>query len=210
MEGLTAAGAAYPGPVRPTLTTLAVLAALLAGCGSDEPDEPGGDERPAARESADELPRLPRGWEPHVNDAAGFALGRPPGWDARERGSVTLLLAPDELVAVTITADRTDEAFELPPDEFARATLASLSGYRDRLEPGRARPFRHRYAASQVTGTAVTERRGVRQRIRVIVLRRRDLAVVTAVIAENAERDARAEARQAVEAVGTVRTRPVG
>lgn len=185
---------------------LLAAAALLAGCGEEAGDDPTGA-RPT--ESADELPELPRGWETHRNAAGGFALGRPPGWSAADRGPVTRLASPDELVAMTITADRTDEALELEPGEFATATLAALPGYREPLEPGEAAPFDHRYRAARASATGVAERSGVRQRVVVVALRRGELATVTAVIAANAERPTGGAVRDALRALRTLRTRPV-
>jgi hypothetical protein len=190
--------------VRRALLLLAA-AALLPACGEDAAAPPG--ERPP--ETAEELPKLPRGWEPHRNAAGGFALGRPPGWAADDRGPVTRLASPDELVAVTITADRTDEALELPPDEFATATLGALPGYREPLEARQAKPFRHPYRAAQARATGVAERSGVRQRVLVVALRRDELATVTAVVAANAERPTGPARRDALRALKTLRTRPV-
>lgn len=157
----------------------------------------------------DELPDLPSGWELHVNRAAGFALGRPPGWAVRDSGIATRLVAPDQLVVVTITADRTDEALELDPSDFARQTIAALGGYEETLEPSKSRRFEHRYQAAEARGEGVAAGSGVRQEVRAFVIRRADLAVVTAVLAANAERAPKAEIADALRAVRTIRTRPV-
>jgi hypothetical protein len=57
------------------------FAPALSGCG--ERDEP----EPAATpvETSDPVPELPRKWSRHVNSRAGFAVGLPPGWSARDR-----------------------------------------------------------------------------------------------------------------------------
>ena len=190
-----------------TALAAALLALALAGCGEDDegsaPPPP-----PVAEERADELPDLPRGWQAEVNRAGGFAFGRPPGWRA-SRGPAVTLTAPDELVVATISADRTADALALAPGEFAEQTASALGGYRRPVEPSRPRPFRHPYDAVEVRGTGVATRSGVRQDVRVVVLRNDRTAVVTAVVAANAERDSAAELRQALEALGTLRTRPV-
>lgn len=194
----------------PAAAIAATFALAIAGCGEkDEPVAPTVD--PVAQtETIDELPNLPRGWEPHLNRAAGFALGRPPGWSVRDDGSVTRLTAPDELVVAAISADRTGEALDLEPGEFATATARALSGYKRSPEPSRPRPFDHRYDAAQVKATGVAAKSGVRQDVRVVVIRRDELAVVTGVVAANAERNSGPELRAALAALATVRTRPIG
>lgn len=194
----------------PIVLLSAAAAAFLAACGSDEPDPPGTppDSSPKP-ETVDELPDLPRGWEPHANRAAGFVFGRPPGWATHDRGIVTRLTAPDELVVVTITADRTGDAVELDPGEFARQTIVAIEGYERPLEPSEPRRFEHRYDASEVRSNGVAAGSGVRQEVRAIVIRRADLVVVTAVLAANASRAPKAEIAEALDALRTLRTRPV-
>ena len=195
--------------MRLRLLRLAILAALLAaGCGSDDEPDPAPAER--KEETAHELPRLERGYEEFLNRDAGIALGRPPGWSARGQGGLTTLKAPDDLVAATITVDRTDDALSGNPRDFATQTIELLPGYEKPIDSGKARSFAHRYDAAIAEGEGVAKRSGVRQRVRVVALERPGAAVVTAVVAENAERNAGAEAKQALEAVRTLRTRPPG
>jgi hypothetical protein len=187
---------------------LAVLACLLTGgCGSDDVPAPKPVER--KEEKADKLPQLERGYEEFVNRSAGVAFGRPPGWSAKEKGSVTTLTAPDELVSAAITIDRTDDALGGDPEEFATQTLELLPGYTKPLEASKAKSFDHPYSGAIAEAKGVSKKTGVPQRVSIIVLERKGVAVVTAVIAENAERkDASAEAQQAEKAVKTLRTRP--
>jgi hypothetical protein len=96
--------------VRGLAAALAV-AALIAGCGDDSDEEPASE--PRQGESADSVPDLPRGWEVHSNQAAGFAFGLPPGWKARDRGTATEVRSFDELVVLRLLqADRTGQATE--------------------------------------------------------------------------------------------------
>ena len=189
----------------PVVLSIVLAGLLAAGCGSD--DAPAPVER--QDETADKLPSLERGWEEYVNPKLGVAFGRPPGWAAEETNAATTLTAPDELVSATITVDRTSDALAGEPKEFAAATAGLLDGYREPLEPGRAENFAHAYEGAIVEAEGVAKKSGVRQRVRVIVLERKGVAVVTAVIAENAQRQAaKPGAEQAEAAVKTLRTRP--
>ena len=191
------------------LLSLVLATALLAGCG--EKDEPapksvGAEER--KEETIDKLPDLPRGYEEFVNPDAGIAFGRPPGWKAKSKGSATTLTAPDELVLVSISADRTDDALALDPEGFAEQTAAALEGFKRPLAVAKPKKFEHPYEGAIVEGKGVAKRTGVAQAVQVIVLERKGAAVVTAVVFENRERNAAAESKQALEAIGTLRTRP--
>src|SRR5687768_2544639 len=166
-----------------------VLAGLLAGgCGSK--DEPAPE--PVARkdETADKLPKLDRGGEEFVNARAGGAFGRPAGGSANGEGAVTTRTAPDELVSAGITIDRTDDALGGDPKDFATQTAEVLPGYEQALDPGKAKPFGHEYEGAVVEAKGVSAKSGVPQVVQVIVLERKGVAVVTAVIAENSERSA--------------------
>jgi hypothetical protein len=186
---------------------LAILAVLLlspAGCGEDaEPGQP----PPPRAETPHQVPDLPAGWEVHVTRGGGFALGVPPGWTVRERGTSTLIRSPDRLVAVSIVPDRTREAVEIPLGEFARRTLTALPGYEGELAPGPVRRFGHRYRGVRVEARAVSTVTGARQRVQVIVVRRGRHATFTTVIAASAP-EGRAAGELAERMVKTLRSRP--
>jgi hypothetical protein len=201
--------ATLPAMLRAPLAILALAVALAAvGCGEDEAEAP--PEVPRKPETVDKLPKLPRGFEEEISRVNGLAFGRPPGWKVSERRTATLLRAPDELVVMSLSADRTDEAVGAEPRELAVRTFQVLEGYKGDLDPSEPKPFKHPYEAFEVRGEGVAAATGVPQRLRVIVLKREGMTVVTAVIAENAREKAPFEVDQALEVVGTVRTRPVG
>ncbi len=183
-----------------------VVVLLVVGCGSGEDSAPAPGER--KDETADKLPDLKRGYEEFVNRGVGIAFGRPPGWSAKSKGVTTTLTAPDGLVSATISVDRTDDALEVDPKEFAARTAELVPGYKAALEPAKPRPFGHRYDGAIAEAEGIAEKSGVRQRVYVVVLEREGVAVVTAVIAENIARNASAEADQALAAIKTLRTRP--
>ena len=189
----------------PLLAAVAVL--LVSGCGSD--DEPATEPVERKEETADKLPQLKRGYEEYVNRDAGIVFGRPPGWSAKDKGAVTSLTAPDELVSAAITIDRTDDALGGDPKAFAAETAELLPGYKKPLDPGKAKPFAHAYEGAIAEAKGVAKKSGVSQRVQVVVLERKGVAVVTAVIAANADRGgADAESKQALVAIRTLRTRP--
>jgi hypothetical protein len=108
-----------------------------------------------------------------VNRRAGFSLGIPPGWTARGARGATLVRSGDRLLAVSITADRSPDGRDLPPELYVRRTARGLAGYRA-LKLGRPRPVRGaRYPGASVAATGTFVRTGVRQAIRVTALRRR-------------------------------------
>ncbi len=185
-----------------------VLALALTACGSDdEPVAPDVERKP---ETVEELPKLPRGYEPYFSRVNGLALGRPPGWKATDEGVATLLTAPDKLVVMSLSADRSDEALAGDPRTLAVRTFSALEGYEGELDPSEPKPFKHRYDGAQVEGEGVAASSGVPQRLRLVVLEREGATVVTAVIAENAREKAPAEVKQALDSLRTLRTRPVG
>lgn len=185
---------------------LGALCVVSPGCGTD--DAPGPAPVALKTETAEKLPKLDRGYEAFTNSDAGITFGRPPGWKAAADGAVTELTAPDELIAASISIDRTNDALASSPKAFATQTAELLSGYKEPLEPSRAKTFKHHYDGAIVEAKGVAERSGVKQLVRVIVLEREGVGVITAVIAENADKEVGAEAKQALEAIGTLRTQP--
>jgi hypothetical protein len=190
--------------LRATLTLLVTLSLSAIGCGADGGPEPS----PPPPETPHSVPELRDAWEVHVNRGGGFALGLPPGWRARDRGTSTLIRSADRLVAVSIVPDRTREAVEIPLREFAERALAALPGYEGELEPARVRPVRHRYDGVRATTRAIAARTGVPQRVQVVVLRRGRHVTFTVVVAANVE-GGRPGERVAEQMVRTLRSRPV-
>jgi hypothetical protein len=146
----------------------AALAAGVAACGdASEPTPTTPDER------TDAPGALPPGWKRVVNRGAGFSLGIPPGWVPSGARGATLVRSGDRLLAVSVTADRSPDGRDLPPDVYVRRTARGLDGYRA-LRLGRPQPVRGaRYPGAWLTATGTFARTGVRQVIRVTALRRR-------------------------------------
>jgi hypothetical protein len=178
----------------------------LAGCGGGE--EPAPEPRPV--ESIHPVPDLPAGWRPYANAAGGYAFGLPRGWTTREHGPVTDVRSFDRLAAITINADRTNEALAIAPDAFAPRALASAPGFRRPLEPGDPRSVDHRYEAARVSAGGASAETGIDLDASMTVLRRDELAVLTALIVSRASPKAAPSRRLAERVVETLRTRPVG
>lgn len=183
-----------------------LLAAGAAGCGAD------GDTAAVTTpvEAADPLPELPGGWSEHHNEDAGFAIGVPPGWRARDRGIGTELRSPERLAAVSVAADRTGEVLSVPLEQLATATISSeIPGLRD-VEPGEPHPFRHRYNAVALTARGVAEPKGVRERLLLLIVRRDELATFTVLAAHNAEEHPRFYEDEIERMIRSLRGRPIG
>ena len=193
---------------RPNPLFAALLVAFaLGGCGLD-PDSPEPGQRPV--ESVDLLAPLPPGWKAHVNSDGGFAFALPPGWDAQNRGSSTLVRSYDQLAVVSISADRTREALELPLEAFATRALAARPGYEEALRPSEPRELQHRYASVVVEAQGTAKGSGVAQQVELVVLRRSKLVTLTVVIAVNASPEGEPSELIAERIVETLRSRPTG
>jgi hypothetical protein len=185
-----------------------VLAA--AGCGDD-----GSTTTSPPPETAQPLPKLPKGWQGHRDRSIGYALGIPPGWQVSrsQRTGVqsALIRSPDHLVAVTLVAARDPEALEVPLDQFATSALAALPGFETNLEPSPPRPFRRTpFDAVQTTATGITKMRGLKERTTLLVLRREGIVNYTVAIIENARRGRSAKGRAvALKVMHTLRDQPV-
>lgn len=211
---------------------LAASAALAFGCGSkDEPATTAGStatdastttaagDDEAAEETVDPPARIPDDWQRVINRQAGFSVGIPPGWSesGTPGGQGSVITSPDELITLTITADRTRGALELPLDEFATRTAEALGSdvvgkdrFRD-LFVTSAAPFKAGYEASAVRASGKSARTGVEELILVVVARRPDLAAYVIVSRENAEEKSDVASRDDVKGIiRSLRGRPVG
>jgi hypothetical protein len=195
---------------RAILCALVALAVATAGCDDDDDDaEPTTTPVPRQKETFQKVPELPPGWKVHANRDGGFAFGLPPGWNADDDTTTTRVRSFDRLVAVSITPDRTVDGLAIPLENFALRTIAALTGFEGELDPGPARRFKHKYRGSEVRAAGRAET-GVREQVRVFVLRRDEIVTFTAVMAVNAKPSAHASERLAERMLHTLRSRPVG
>ncbi len=191
---------------RATLVALAATT-LAAGCGGSEDPEPEPPPPEPRIERTEHLPDLPARWQRYVNRRGGFAIGLPPGWKARDRGPGARVRSFDRLVAISIAPERDPGALAIAPREYAVRTAAALPGYEPAVDPGPPHPYRHRYDGAQVRAVAVARGSEVRQRLRVLALRRGELVTFAVVIAANAKPAAQPSAELAERVVATLRSR---
>ena len=163
---------------------IALAATAIAGCGGG-----GAPTTPATpRETVDKPAPLRPGWRLLVNRSDGFSIALPPGWRDFARVPGSLIRSPDHLVAISITADRTDDALTQPLRSFAADTIASLTGFSG-LRPGKPHPFAARYDAVEARATGRATASGVKQDLRLVLMRRDHLAAYPILIARNAKLD---------------------
>jgi hypothetical protein len=187
------------------LGLLAALSLLVGGCGDDD-----GSTEPAASEASQTLPELPKGWQEHRDRSIGYAIGKPPGWRVKPSRMAALIRSPDHLVAVTIVANRDDEALEVPLEEFATDALAALPGFKTDLEPSPPQALDGTPLDAVWTSAAgTTVGRGIKERATLLVLRREGIVNYTVAIVENAEHGASRKDRQvALRMIRTLRDLP--
>jgi hypothetical protein len=117
----------------------------------------------------------------------------PPGWEHdRLSGDLgTVFTSPDGLVTVSVTADRTSGALELPLDEYARRTAAALGaadagGTRfEHLEIERPKDFDASYPAVAVAARGTPADSKTPEDVLVVAIRRPRLASFVAVVRAN-------------------------
>ena len=214
------------------LVAALALAIGAAACGGDDEAESptgettsadgGGTRTDAAgpepeTEKVDRPAELPAEWTREINRDAGFSIGLPPGWTSNRTGGgqVSVLTSPDELITISVGADRTEGALQLPLDEFAIRTAEALGSEvvgADRfenLDVGEAAPFDHAYEAVGVRAIGDSQRTGVPERILVVVARREGQAAYVFVVRENADEPPEPETRDTIkEIIRSLRGRP--
>lgn len=193
---------------RAGLLSLTIALGVFAGCGSSGTTTSSSTStRP---ETAQKPAKLPYAWTRQLNNEHGFSIGVPPGWRSSDEGNAVLYRSPDQLVALTLSVDRTTEAFDASVDEFARQTLTALEGYEGKLVPSPPRRLGGTpLETALVSSSGVASESGVRQDVEVAVLRRDHLVNYTAVIAANARSTPPAELELAAQILKTLRDLPI-
>ena len=166
------------------LAALLVLALLPTACGGDDDDDAEDGTGPTTTEVR--APRVPPGWRTVRNPVLGVTVAAPRGWPAEIRRQATLIRSDDQLVSITVAADRSAGGRRLSPARYARRTLRSLPGLEGKVAP-RARRVRgspYPSAIVEARGTVSSTTRP--QLISVAVFRQGDQAMLTAIVFRNA------------------------
>jgi hypothetical protein len=169
-----------------TATAVSVAAMALAGCGDDDGEPAGRGPDPAA-ERSDPPAKPPPGWRTVRDERAGFTLSAPRTWSARTKGPATLIRSDDELVSVTVAADRTELERVADPGAFARQTIRKLPGFRGRVSERTRRVRRSPYENARADARGRLSTSKVPQRITAAVFQRRGQVTYEVLVFRNAK-----------------------
>jgi hypothetical protein len=191
--------------LKPAAIPAAFLAVAILGCGSDvKPPK-------TTVESAQPPAKPPAGWKTVRDNTHGFSISVPPGWKQEGNGGSVLYRSPDHLVALSISVDRTGEAFAVPVARFAQQTIEAIPGYDGKLKPSPAHPITATpLDGALVTASGTTKKGGFHQEVEVAVVRRDHLVNYTGVIAANATSTPPDEIAAGRVMVASIRDQPIG
>jgi hypothetical protein len=143
-----------------------------------------------------------------ANQSEGFAFGLPPGWQARETPAGTSVLRTvDRRIAVSISADRTDQALNQPLGDYATGTAKSLGGL-SRIKILGTRTLRDRYSAVEVRASGFGKG-GIKEQAVLVGLRRDHLATFVVASLRRADVPGVLYGAQVTRIVKTLRSRPI-
>ena len=163
------------------LAAVAALVLLPTACGWDDDEGDSSRPQPSARPG-----EPPPGWRTVRNRTVGFTVAAPKAWPADSSRRTTLIRSDDQLVSLTIAADRSASGRRLPPARYARRTLSSLPGFRGRIDRRAPRVRRSPYPSAVVSGTGTVSTTIRRQRISVAAYRVAGNGTYTAIVFRNA------------------------
>ncbi|MGI8945061.1 MAG: hypothetical protein ACR2GL_02330 [Thermoleophilaceae bacterium] len=171
-------------PIRRAVAAFAALALLPAGCagGDDQPREAA----PPARERTDPPTTPPRGWRTVRNTVAGFTVAVPGSWTSRTKAGRTIIRSDDRLVAVSISADRTQPGRELTPRRYARRTVRELPRFAGRIDGRVTRVPGSSYDSALLTALGTVAPNSLSQKITVAVFQRPGRVTYGALLFRNA------------------------
>ena len=169
------------------ITAALVIAVAGAGGGCGGGSASSTTNQTERREAPQELPDLPAGWRAHTERSIGFAVGLPTGWQVSAHGNRALLRAPDHLVAVTVTASRSQSTFKIPSKRFAEQALGALPGFKVPLDASPPKTFSGTPLDGVFTTATGAQASGLHERVTVVVLRRDRLVNYTVAVVANAE-----------------------
>jgi hypothetical protein len=155
-----------------------LLSTVAAGCGDDAPERP--------VEKADKPVEPPARWRTVENEAAGFTIAAPRAWTAATKRGATLIRSKDELVAITLAADRSSAGRDTEPAGYARDVIAALPGFEGDVTVKDSDVAGSPYETAIAEGSGTVKTSGVAQRIEVAAFQRPRQVTYSAVIFRNA------------------------
>ena len=167
--------------MRAPIISLVALALAFCGGGCG-----GGNSLDRPEEPSDAAANPPASWRTVENRAAGFTIAVPRSWTAATKRGATLLRSKDELVAMTIAADRSAAGKGTAPAKYARDVIAALPGFEGAVSVKERRIAGSPYETAVASGSGTVKTSGVAQRIEVAAFHRPRLVTYSAVIFRNA------------------------
>lgn len=182
---------------------------LAAGCGDDAkprvlPPDP-------AQETTDKPAKAPAGWRTVRNRKAGFSVSVPREWKVSTKRAATLIQSGDELLALTVQADRGPEGREYAPSRYAMETIGALPGYKRQLEPQPGDPVAGSpYPNARANAVGELLKNHQVQRISATVFQRKGRVSYVATAFSNARLRARGHGEELERLLASLRAQPPG
>ena len=171
--------------IRVAVSVAAVAA--LAGCGDDDGGDSDKDRiTTEAVERGDPPVRPPSGWRTVTNRFAGFTISAPVTWAATTTPRRTVIRSDDRLVALSISADRTDPGRGLSAADYARRTIRTLPKFVGVVDKGISRVPGSKYQSAVLSATGTVSPSNLSQRITVAIFTRPGLVTYGVLVFRNA------------------------
>jgi hypothetical protein len=168
---------------RLAVAAIAALALVTPACGEEEQEETPPD---PSEESSDRPAKPPRGWRSLKNAKAGFTISVPRAWSARTKSTATLIRSDDQLVSMTVGADRTRDGREIPAKRFVLETIHGLPAFKGRASRRTRRVRSSRYESARIEARGRIETSKLPQRITVAAFRKPGRVTYTVLVFRNA------------------------
>ena len=161
-------------------------AAALAACGDDDDGSDRDRITTEAVERGDPPVKPPPGWRTVRNPFAGFTISAPSTWAATTTPKRTVIRSDDRLVALSVSADRTDTGRGLSARDYARRTLRTLPKFVGVVDKKVSRVPGARYQSALLHATGTVSPSNLSQRISVAIFTRPGLVTYGVLVFRNA------------------------
>src|SRR3954447_9122684 len=183
------------------------LAIAGAGCGSS--GDSGSPPPDPASERADHPAKPPTGWRTVTGGQAGFTIAVPRGWSVRKHGAVVRIRSDDKLLAMSVTADRSEPGRDTSARAYSEETMRKLPGFTRALKPHDAKKVKGSpYKSERVDGRGILRSKHRPQVVTVASFHRPGQVTYTLVVFRNATVLPRFHQRELTKALATFRAMP--